>query len=47
VLLSAGAEPGVRLRDVGFLTKPLDFGELLAVVDRILGQRRPLTVATG
>jgi CheY-like chemotaxis protein len=35
VLLSAGGDPKVALRDVWFMAKPLDFVDLLALVERV------------
>jgi CheY-like chemotaxis protein len=34
VLLSASADPRVRARDVWFLSKPIDFAELLETIER-------------
>src|SRR5947209_6655283 len=42
VLMSASADPRVPLRDVWFLSKPIDFGELLGLVDRV---REPANVS--
>jgi CheY-like chemotaxis protein len=41
VLMSASADPNVKLRDVRFVSKPLDFGELLHVLPQLV-ERRPL-----
>jgi CheY-like chemotaxis protein len=35
VLLSASADPKVRLRDVWFVSKPIDFDEVLALLESI------------
>jgi CheY-like chemotaxis protein len=35
LLLSAGADPRVDLRDVWFMPKPIDFGELVETVARL------------
>ncbi|GAC1325853.1 MAG: hypothetical protein NVSMB2_24630 [Chloroflexota bacterium] len=43
VLLSASADPRVTLRDVWFLSKPVDCDELLALLDRVLA---PDAIAT-
>ena len=36
VLLSASADPQVRARDVWFLSKPIDFTELLETIERLI-----------
>jgi CheY-like chemotaxis protein len=40
VLLSASADPRVRARDVWFLSKPIDFTELLETIGRLVAPRR-------
>ena len=36
VLLSAGGDPHVALRDVGFMSKPVDFVDLLGLIERVI-----------
>jgi CheY-like chemotaxis protein len=44
VLLSAGADPRVAVRDTWFMSKPIDCDDLLAVLKRLIGRR--VAVAT-
>jgi len=37
VLMSAGTDPRLHLRDVTFLAKPLDIGKLLDVLESLVG----------
>jgi two-component system response regulator MprA len=48
VLLSASPNPHVRVPDVSFLAKPIDFKELLDTIERLVepGRRVPATAAS-
>jgi CheY-like chemotaxis protein len=47
LLLSASSDPRVRLRDVWFMAKPVDFRDLLKMIERVLEPRsRVGTAAT-
>lgn len=46
VLLSAGGNPQVDLRDVWFMAKPLDIADLLALLKGVFGHHEATRVAT-
>jgi two-component system, cell cycle response regulator DivK len=46
VLMSAGADPDVKLRDVCFLRRPLDFGELLHGLSQLVERQPQVALAT-